>query len=61
MDWLNEHWWWILIAIVAVAKVLNLITHHWSEHRGLVRWCLFLVDILDVLKSTPRPRDGGGK
>lgn len=55
LTWVNEMWWLLLLAAVVVMKVLNLITAHWSERRGLVRWCLFIVDVLDVLKSTPPP------
>lgn len=54
--WLNAHWWVILIAVVLVLKVLDLITKHWSEHKGLVKWCLFLIDLLNMLKSTPAPK-----
>lgn len=55
LTWLNEMWWLLLLAAVVVMKVLNLITAHWSERKGLVRWCLFIIDVLDVLKSTPPP------
>jgi hypothetical protein len=45
----------ILFAVVAASKVLNLITKHWSEHSGIVKVCLFLIDVLDLVKTTPRP------
>jgi len=54
--WLGQYWWACLIGIGIVMKVLNKITVHFSEHKGLVRWCLFLIDILDICKSTPAPR-----
>ena len=55
LTWLQTNWWWVLIAVAALAKILNKVTQHFSEYKGLVRWCLFLVDLLDVIKSTPPP------
>jgi hypothetical protein len=61
VSWLRD-WWWLVAFMVAVAmKVLNKIPVHFSEYKGLKRWCLFLVDLLDVVKSTPAPPRGGGK
>ena len=56
ISWLAEYWWVLLVFVLP--KVLNVTTKHFSEHRWLVKVCLFLVDILDVIKSTPAP---GGK
>lgn len=58
LTWLNAHWWVVLLAVMALLKILDLITAHWSERKGLVRWCLFLIDLLNVLKTTPPPRGG---
>ena len=55
LEWFAANWWWVLLLLAAVMKVLNKITLHFAEHKGLVRWCLFLVDLLDVVKSTPAP------
>ena len=54
--WCHEYWWLVLIAVVTVIKILNVVTKHFSEHRGVVRWCLFVIDLLDILKSSPPPR-----
>jgi len=51
-DWMASHWWQIAIALVIVTKALNLATKHFSDYRGVVRWCLFFVDLLDVVKSS---------
>ncbi len=51
----NAYWWAILLVVAVLAKVANLISVHWSERDGLKRWMLFLVDVLDIVKSTPRP------
>lgn len=65
--WLGAHWWQITIALVVVIKVLNLVSKHWKDHRGVVRVCLFLVDLLDVFKSSyggvpgSRPPNGGAR
>lgn len=49
---------WVPIAfllITIVAKVLNTATQHFSEKKGFVKWALFIVDVLDIFKSTTRP------
>lgn len=53
--WFNEYWWAVLIAAGVVCKVLNKATKHFSAHTGFVRWALFVVDVLDIVKSTPAP------
>ena len=53
--WFGVYWWVVLLATGVAAKVANLVTKHWSEHDRLVRWCLFAIDLLDIVKSTPRP------
>lgn len=58
MTWLGENWWWLLMLAAALAKVLNKATAHWSDREGVVRWLLFVLDVLDVVKATPPP---GGK
>ena len=54
--WVHMYWWVCLLALTIAMKVLNAITKHYSEHRGLVRACLFVVDLLDIFKSTPAPK-----
>jgi len=64
MEFLNENWVYILIGIVALSKVLNTITKHFSEYKGLAKVCVFIIDLLDALKSTPAPKfvkDDSGK
>lgn len=58
INWLNANWWWVLLIVAVLAKVLNKVTQHFSEHKGLVKWCLFLVDLFDLVKSTPSPKRG---
>lgn len=42
-----------------LVRFLNVTTAHWSDKKGLVRWCLYLLDMVDVLKlvlaATPPP------
>lgn len=58
--WCLENWPLLVLAAAVVAKVLNKVTAHWSERKGLVRWCLFLIDLLDLVKVTPRRDVIGG-
>jgi hypothetical protein len=55
LDWLQANWMWIALGVAVLMKVLNTITKHFDEYKGVKRWCLFLVDLLDVVKSTPPP------
>jgi len=54
--WFGTYWWVVLIILGIVMKVLNRITRHFSECKGLVKWCLFLIDLLDIFKTTPAPK-----
>ena len=54
-EWINSNWIYVLFGVAAAAKILNLITKHWSDHAGVVKVCLFLVDLLDIVKTTPKP------
>lgn len=53
--WFNAWWWLVLLIDVIVMKILNATTRHFSEHKGLVKVLLYIVDILDILKTTPAP------
>jgi hypothetical protein len=65
--WLSNYWWVVALVLVIAMKVLNLITQHFKDRKGLVRVCLFLIDLFDVLKSShggipgSRPPAGGGR
>lgn len=46
---------WTLFGIAIASKILNSATKHFSEYKGFVKWALFLVDVLDIFKTTPLP------
>jgi hypothetical protein len=52
--------WWPVVALVAagVAKVLNVLTPHFSERAGVVRALLIVVDVLDMIKVSTAPKGG---
>jgi hypothetical protein len=59
MQWLADNWGMILLvvgAVAAVAKVINKRTSHFSSFKGVRRWLLAAVDLLDLLKQTPPPK-----
>lgn len=58
-EWLSEYWPHVLLAVGIWAKALNLVTLHFRDKRGLVKWCLFLIDLLDVVKSSHGGIHGG--
>ena len=53
--WFNSYWWCVLIGVTLAAKVCNLVSVHYSERTGLKRAMLFVVDLLDLVKTTPAP------
>lgn len=60
MEWLKLNWWWVGLALVALASLLNSITSHWSlaqTRAGKV--LLFVAEMLSVLRS--RGVDAWGK
>lgn len=65
--WLSNYWWVVALLLVIAMKVLNLISVHFKDRKGVVRWCLFLIDLFDILKSShggipgSRPPKNGGK
>lgn len=50
--WIAGYWPEIILASMVIAKVLNMVTMHFSDYRGVVRWCVFLVDLFDLIKSS---------
>ena len=56
ITWVQNNWWLVLLIIGVIAKVINVLTKHFSEYKGFVRILMVIVDILDVIKVTPRPR-----
>jgi len=50
MDWLQQNWIAILIVAIPISvDILNKITKHWSERRGLVRALAFAIEVLNVI------------
>jgi hypothetical protein len=52
--WCSANWWLISIAIYVAVNILNAATSHWSEHKGLVRWLLFVAEALSIVSSAGR-------
>jgi hypothetical protein len=51
-QWFVDHWPKLILAAMIAVKVLNMVTRHFADYRGVVRWCVFLIDLLDVVKSS---------
>lgn len=51
-EWIAAHWWKLALVTMAAVKIMNLITRHFADYRGVVRWCVFLIDVLDLVKSS---------
>ena len=56
LTFLNKWWWLILICVGVAAKVANLVTKHWGDHKGVRKVGLLIVDLLDLFKWTPRAK-----
>lgn len=51
MKWLAANWWWLAIVATVLINICNSVTAHWSERKGLVKWMLWLVDVLSVVRT----------
>ena len=49
--YLNANWWWILIAIGLVLQVLQVLTRHFSEHKGFIKVVTVVTEILSIFRS----------
>lgn len=58
-QWIAENWPYLAMSFGVAIKALNLATHHFQDHRGVVRWCLFALDLLDVIKTSHGGTHGG--
>lgn len=57
--WIAGHWPELLLAAAALIKILNVVTRHFRDHQGVVKWCLFAIDLLDVVKTSHGGTHGG--
>lgn len=49
-------WWPVAVLIAAaLAKVINKVTPHFEDRVGVVKALLFVVDILDLVKTSRPP------
>ena len=57
LEWFSRYWWVVALCLALAMKVLNSVTTHWGDaSNGKVKKvCLFLVDILDIFKTTKPP------
>jgi hypothetical protein len=56
MEWLSQHWEWVLMGAVVLSSVLNIVTKHYgSASPRLMQALLFVIDLLSVLVSKGSP------
>ena len=51
MEYISENWEFILAGIAVLVSLLNSVTVHFSEHKGLVKWAKFVIEILSFATS----------
>ena len=56
LEWCTTYWYVIVAVAGVIAKVLDLLTPHFSEHAGVKKFILVLINICNVLKITPAPK-----
>ncbi len=59
MEWIQSNWALIVAAVtvlLALAKIVNKATKHFTEFNGWRRWILAVVDLMDLIKRTPAPK-----
>ena len=52
VNWIGAHWLLLSVAAVILMKALNLVTEHFADYSGVKRWAVFLIDLLDLVKSS---------
>ena len=55
MEWIVSNWELISTMAVFVIGLINLTTTHWSGHAGLVKWGLFITEVLSFFASKNVP------
>lgn len=53
--WLSINWETVALVAYVLINLLNAASRHWSEHKGVVRWCLWLAEMLSILRSAGTP------
>jgi hypothetical protein len=53
--WVELHWAIVSLAAWAIINVMNSITRHWGSKQGVVKFCLFLTEMLSVFTSKDAP------
>lgn len=61
MEWIVSNWEWIALAAGLAISVLNAVTRHFSEHKGVAKVALFLVELLSILTSAGQVNGRLGK
>jgi hypothetical protein len=52
--WLVAHWELVCLVLYVLINICNAASRHWSEHKGVVRWCLFVAEVLSIVSSRGR-------
>lgn len=51
LDFVKNHWDLICFAVFILIQILQRTTKHFSEHKGLVKVLLYIIDILSIFPS----------
>lgn len=51
MEFLSKHWTVIALSAVIGINLLQAVTRHFGDHKGVKRVALFLVDVLSIFPS----------
>ena len=51
MEWIINHWQWLVLGAGIAVSVINAATKHFSEHKGFVKVALFFVELVSILTS----------
>jgi len=56
LEFVVDCWPFVVLVAAAIAKIANRLTPHFSLTGGFVKALLIIVDLADLIKTTPAPR-----
>ena len=51
LAWISANWLYVTIGAALLIAIANKVSAHWSDHAGVKRWALFVVELLSILTS----------
>lgn len=50
-EFIKTHWSAVVVVLLIVANIANAISLHFSDHKGVKKWMLFIVEMISIVTS----------